>query len=121
MKPLHLSVLLISSFLLLLVSRPPMMERQSEESPLFIEDLDQRHFKVRLEITDPNEQEIADILWFQEAARAALERKITRFNVVEQNISEDVVEGVIQLETDPMKAEYDAQEILSLTLSEENQ
>jgi hypothetical protein len=33
-------------------------------------------------------------------------------------MSNTAVEGVIQLERDPMKAEYDANEILSLQLSE---
>jgi len=119
MKPLHLTVLILCSFLIVLVTRPQKVERQAEESPLIVEDLDRQHFKVSLEIVDPSEEEIADILWFQEAARAALERNFSRFNVIEQKMTEDMIEGVIQMETDPMKAEYDAQEILNLPLTDE--
>ena len=72
-----------------------------------------------MDIESENDRPVADILWFQKAARVALEQRVPWFNVLEQKIGDNAVEGSIQLENDPMRAEYDANEILSLQLEDE--
>ena len=74
------------------------------------------------------ENPVADILWLKKAAEVALDAGIPHFNVREKKITREfnhriqrrlnVVEGVIELDNDPMSAEYDAHEILSLVLPE---
>jgi hypothetical protein len=76
-------------------------------------------FRIYMDIESENDRPVADILWFRKAARVALEQRSPWFNVLEQQIGQDAVDGVIQLEKDPMKAEYDAHEILSLHLGDE--
>ena len=77
---------------------------------------------------NPEEDPIADILWMKKAARIAERAGIPYFNVLKQEISSyyadrynqelSVVSGIIQLDRDPMRAEYDAREILSLVLTD---
>lgn len=77
------------------------------------------------------ENSVADILWLKKAAEVAMDAGVPYFNVKERKITKEfnpkmqrrlnVVEGVIVLDNDPMSAEYDAQEILSLVLPEIDQ
>ena len=77
------------------------------------------------------ENNVADILWLKKAAEVAMDAGIPHFNVREKKITKEfnsklqrktnVVEGVIELDNDPMSAEYDANEILSLVLPEISQ
>ena len=77
------------------------------------------------------ENSVADILWLKKAAEVALDAGIPHFNVRKKKITREfnqkiqrrmnVVEGVIVLDNDPMSAEYDANEILSLVLPEMTQ
>lgn len=90
---------------------------QREEAPI-TEKLSDRTYRIVMEIESPNDEPVADILWFQQAAELALDNKIPWFNVLEQKVSPARAEGVIELIKDPMKAEYDANEILSLHLDD---
>ena len=90
---------------------------QREEAPM-TEQLTKNTFRIVMEIESPNDEPVADILWFQQAAEIALENKNPWFNVLEQKLSPGSAEGVIELVKDPMKAEYDANEILSLHLDD---
>jgi hypothetical protein len=99
------------------VQRVSANQIQREEAPM-TEQLTKNTFRIVMEIESPNDEPVADILWFQQAAEIALDHKIPWFNVLEQKISPGSVEGVIELIKDPMKAEYDANEILSLHLDD---
>jgi hypothetical protein len=90
---------------------------QREEAPM-TEQLTKNTFRIVLEIESPNDEPVADILWFQQAAELALDKNIPWFNVLEQKLSPGSAEGIIELVKDPMKAEYDANEILSLHLDD---
>ncbi len=94
-------------------------QEQQEQEALSSEEISPNTFHIRMEIESENDEPVADILWFQEAAQIAMEKKIPWFNVVEQKLNAGSVEGVIELQKDPMKAEYDANEILSLHLTDE--
>ena len=90
---------------------------QREEAPV-TEKLSPYTYRIVIEIESANDEPVADILWFQKAAELALEKNNPWFNVLEQKLSPGSAEGVIQLVKDPMKAEYDANEILSLHLDD---
>jgi outer membrane biogenesis lipoprotein LolB len=101
------------------------IEAQEEE---LVRTVGKNTFEVTFETSHPDEESVADIFWMKRAAQVAKDSDIPYFNVLEQEIghvySEEfdrelsVVSGVIELEPDPMKAEYDAREILSLVLNE---
>ena len=104
-------------------------EREAqEESPMEKVLGEENTYKITYEVERPEDESIADILWMKLAAEMALEQKIPYFNVLDQEIykvrdeetgeEQTIVEGVIQLDSDPMRAEYDAHEIQSLVLPE---
>ena len=105
--------------LIYLVYNPKTENRQAQEEAPRTEQISQNTFRIRMDIVSERDKSMPDILWFQKAAELAIEQKIPWFNVLEQNITSSYVEGLIELERDPMKAEYDANEILSLNLSDE--
>lgn len=88
-------------------------------------------YKVVYRAPGMKENSVADILWLKKAAEVALDAGIPHFNVRQKKITREfnkkiqrrmnVVEGVIELDNDPMSAEYDANEILSLVLPEMTQ
>lgn len=120
MKPYYIAFLLITFGILFWVSRTtPDRRIQAQEAPPEIEVLGAKTFRVVMEIESENDIPVADILWFQKAAELAIKHRIPWFNVLEEKITQTHVEGVIQLVDDPMKGEYDANEILSLHLTEE--
>lgn len=121
MKLSYLMFLLLTGTLIFVMSRPDPMARQAqEEAPPMAqtEAVNQNSYRIRMDI-DPEDQELADIIWFQKAAEVALEKKKPWFNVIQHYISDDFIEGTIELIDDPMSAEYDANEILSLRLTDE--
>lgn len=121
MKFSYLVFLLLASALIFVMSKPdPMqMQAQEEDPPMAItQNLSENNYRIKMDI-DPESREPADILWFQRAAEVALDNKIPWFNVIQQYSSDDYIEGTIQLIDDPMKADYDANEILSLQLTDE--
>lgn len=97
------------------------MDRQMEEA-------ETRTFKVTYEVKSPEEEALADILWMKKAAQIARDEGVPYFNVLEQHITKrfvnsanmelSVIDGVIELDNDPMRAEFDANEIESLILTD---
>lgn len=104
-------------------------EREAQEEAPMEEVLEEPNtYKVVYEVKNPSEENIADIIWMKKAAEVAQDAGIPYFNVLEQKIRKkfsskhkkdlSVVEGVIELDNDPMRAEFDAAEIESLVLTE---
>jgi predicted P-loop ATPase/GTPase len=112
-----LFLLVVGGFIFMITAQDKGPRQAQEEAPM-VEQITRNTFRIRVDITGPEKDSVADILWFQKAAELAIDKKIPWFNVLDQTMSKTAVEGVIQLERDPMKAEYDANEILSLQLSE---
>ena len=119
MKLYYLLFLLVIAGIIFIVANPRNELPQAQEEAPSIEELKHNTFRIKIDIQASKGDTSPDILWFQKAAELAKEKKIPWFNVVEQSISTTSIEGVIELERDPMKAEYDANEILSLELSDE--
>jgi hypothetical protein len=80
--------------------------------------------RVLFESANAQEDKIADILWMKKAAETAMAGGVSYFNVLKQKKWRRfvpslkrhtvVIEGSIQLERDPMKAEYHASDIPEL-------
>jgi hypothetical protein len=106
-----------------------LMEKEAQEEDPNQEMMETNTYKISYEAKSPKEEPIADIIWMKKAAKVATEAGVPYFNVVKQTVRKkfvekfkmelSVVEGVIELDNDPMKAEYDAEEIESLVLREE--
>lgn len=62
------------------------------------------------------EEDVADIYWLNKAAAFALKNGSPYFNVLEQKITQNRVDGIIELTSDATKAQYDAREIRDLAL-----
>lgn len=85
-------------------------------------------FKITYRVSSARSEPVADIIWMKKAAEVATEEGIPYFNVLEQKVSKrfvreagrelSVIEGIIELDPDPMRAEFDAHEIESLVLTE---
>lgn len=119
MKLYYLLFLLVIAGIIFIVANPRDELPQAQEEAPRIEEISNTTFRIKIDIQGSEGNMSPDILWFQKAAELANEKKIQWFNVVEQSISTTSIEGIIKLERDPMKAEYDANEILSLELSDE--
>ena len=140
MKATHFA-LLVGVCLLIVMGRPhlyerqfenPGIERQEEEAFAEEEMVDEKvkgiTLDVRYQIQNPKDEALRDILWLKRAAEVALENGTPYFYVIEQKSTKEfsrknntelsIMEGVIELESDPMAAEYDAHEILSLVLTD---
>jgi hypothetical protein len=88
--------------------------------------LSEDSYRVTHVVLRKEDEKIGDILWMQEAAELALEKGKPYFNVLERyrfrrydpqrKVSLSVIEGIIELQTDPMSSEYDANEIINLNL-----
>ncbi len=101
------------------------IQRQEEE---VIDEGEINTYSIRYEVKNPDEEAIADILWIKKAAAVAKDAGIPYFNVVKQTVTRrfvpehnqklSVIVGTIQLDNDPMAAEYDAEEIEALVLSD---
>ena len=105
-------------------------EAQEDEKTVQEMDMDRSHtYKITFQATTPDEDAIADIMWMKRAAEVARDAGIPYFNILEQKTQERFVKryrtkltmvmGVIQLDKDPMRAEYDASVIEDLVLSEQ--
>ena len=119
MKLYYLLFLLVIAGIIFIVANPRDELLQAQEEAPRIEEISNTTFRIKIDIQGSEGNMSPDILWFQKAAELANEKKIQWFNVVKQSISTTSIEGIIKLERDPMKAEYDANEILSLELSDE--
>lgn len=132
MKLTGFIVVIVAALLFLL----PMMnkensafERQAQEEAPMESILDKSNtFKIIYESQGPEEESIIDIIWMKKASEVAISEGIPYFNVLDQKVTTrydaesnqnlSVVEGVIELDADPMRAEFDAQEIESLVLTD---
>lgn len=104
-------------------------EREAQEEAPMEEMLDDPNtYKITYEAQKPSEEAVVDIIWMKKAAKVAKDAGVPYFNVLEQKMTRrfvekyrtklPVLEGVIELDNDPMRAEFDAQEIESLVLTE---
>ena len=119
MKFYYLLFLLVIGGLIFILTNPNRGNPQAQQEPPSTQQLSNSTSRITMDIVEENDRPVADILWFQKAAKVALDNKVPWFNVLEQKFDTHSVEGVIQLEPDPMKGEYDANEILSLHLLDE--
>lgn len=129
MKPIRM---VIALFLFLLIATaftlyPDQAFKESRpETHQIVSQKKSSLLKINYRVQNTSEEPIADIIWMKKAAEVASQRGLPYFNVLKQNIrrsvSEDegkkliVVSGIIKLESDPLNAQFDAQEILSLIL-----
>ena len=93
---------------------PNRQKQMMEEIPI----AESNRFRIRYKIHSSKETPIADILWLRKAAKFALKKGFNGFNIVEEEIKNEAIEGVIELEADRMKADFDSHEILDLELPE---
>src|SRR3989344_4473521 len=119
MKLTGFIVVIVAALLFLL----PMMnkensvlERQAQEEAPMESILDKSNtFKIIYESQGPEEESIIDIIWMKKASEVAISEGIPYFNVLDQKVTTrydaesnqnlSVVEGVIELDADPMRAE----------------
>ncbi len=135
MKKTELAVITFALLLFFMVGpltagkeRPRGEQRQEQVAEEDNDDLQGEKYRITYRATGPKENAVADIIWLKKAAEVAMDAGIPHFNVKQKTVSSElnrklhrkmnVVEGVIELDNDPMNAEYDAQEILSLALPE---
>lgn len=135
MKRTEFVVVTFAAFLFLMVGpltarrdRPPTEQRQEEVEEVFLGEDTQESFRVVYRARSMQENSIADILWLKKAAAVALDAGVPHFNVRNRKTTREfnrrlqrrlsVVEGTIELDNDPMSADYDSHEILSLVLPE---
>ena len=134
MRLTEFMVVIIAALLFLV----PMMNKekngheiQAEEAPTedFLEEPENTSlYRITYRVTNPRQEKIADIIWMKKAAEVARNEGIPYFNILEQNTTKEfvrsadrqlpVIEGVIELDPDPMRAEFDAEEIEDLSLTE---
>jgi hypothetical protein len=124
--------------LLLVVGRPDFrdptppglgeVQEQQERQEQEVEEVAENQYRVTYQVMNIHDEPIADIVWLKRAAEVALASGSPYFHVVnqvatkqfvrEQDMQLTQIEGVIQLEADPMNAEYDAYVISELELDE---
>lgn len=125
MKPSYF-VFIVGICLLVVIGRPVIgpksnqsAERQEEQAlpeDEVYEEIQGTQLKVEYAPQTEREANVADILWMKEAAELALSYGTPYFHVKDQNATEDGIVGTIELETDPMAAEFDAHVIKQLGL-----
>lgn len=106
-------------------------EQQAEEydeEENGVEQIADDSYQISYKSKDVTEDKIVDIIWLKKAAKVALDAGVPYFNVVQQKTrrepvkgprrSRPVVEGRIKLDNDAMASEYDANEIMSLVLTD---
>lgn len=132
MKLTEFMVVIIAALMFLIPSMKKdnkAFERQMQEEAPMEEVLETPNtYKITYEVQSPKEEALADIIWMKKAAEVAQNAGVPYFNVLEQKVRKQfvkkyktnlsVVEGVIELDNDPMRAEFDALEIESLVLNE---
>jgi hypothetical protein len=106
---------------------PQKQEQQAEEAEPEVGMAPDESYHVIYKSKSVSENKIADVIWLKEAAKVALDAGIPYFNVIHQKTRREfdphqrksfkVVEGRIRLDNDPMASQYDANEIMSLVLT----
>jgi competence protein ComGC len=134
MKLTGFMVVIIAALLFLIptmrTEQKQFQEIQAQEEAPIEQIRDQANtYKITYRSQSPKEEPIVDIIWMKKAAEVAANAGIPYFNVLSRKIYSEfsdefkiqlsVVEGTIQLDNDPMRAEYDAQEIESLVLTDQ--
>lgn len=119
MKQYYLLFLLLIGAILFMSTNPSQKIPQAQEAPPTTEEIGLNTYRIKLDIDDVIDKSVADIVWFKMVSKFAIKKKIPWFNVIEEKMTDTEVEGIIQLEPDQMKAEYDANEILGLQLNDE--
>jgi hypothetical protein len=114
MKLRHLLVLFLAFGLIVIFTRDKDTHHTTPSRHAVSRFISQDKILIRYPISSPPERAVADLIWIRHAAKAALKSNHPWFNVLEENITTDFVEGVIKLEKDPVEAEYDAREILGI-------
>lgn len=124
--------------LLLVVGRPDLkdptppglgeIQEEQERQEQEVEEIGENQFRVIYQVKNIHDEPIADIVWLKKAAEVALASGSAYFHVIdqvatkqfvrEQDMQLTEIEGVIQLEADPMNAEYDAYTISELELDD---
>lgn len=104
-------------------------QEQQEDPRVMEESLERLSWRVVYQSASPAEDKLADIHWLKKAAALALQKGHPYFNVMEQRLirsakvtkghGKNRIEGVIQLSSDPINAEYDAREISALIMTED--
>jgi hypothetical protein len=117
--------------LIFLVGRPePEVVHQRQEQQA-VEDEgpieNPRFINLVYKVKTLDEEPIADIIWLSKAAEIALKKGVPYFNVSNQSFHKEyvkklntelsVIEGTIELQSDPMQSDYDANEIISLNVT----
>jgi hypothetical protein len=117
--------------LLFIVGRPTQNTKQEQQAAPDMEfDSSQDHiYTITYEAKSEEEEPVVDILWMKKAARLAISEGIPYFNVLNQKIRKkfqphqkvdlSIVEGTIELNKDPLRAEFDAGEINAMVLTED--
>lgn len=131
----ELLVIVVAGFLLVFISpgfhkESNALERQAQEAEPSELMEEENSFKIVYKVPSPKEEDIADIIWMKKAAEVAKDEGVGYFNVMAQKVTKryvkkydaelSVIEGIIQLDSDPMRGEFDAQEIASLVLTDNN-
>ncbi len=133
MRLRELLVIVVAGFLLVFITptfnkESRALERQAQEaSPSEL--LEEEHtFRIVYRVPSSKEESIADIIWMKKAAEVATSEGVPYFNVLEQKVTKryvkkydtelSIIEGIIQLDPDPMRGEFDAREITSLVLTD---
>ncbi len=130
MKILPIIVFLSICFIALLarpnklLDQSRMQERQEQQEEMVMEDeeTDTQVFRVTYRSKNPAEDQVVDIIWLKKVADLALEKGMPYFNIIEQEIKLEkgvsVADGMVELDADPMKAEYNAHEIKALVVKD---
>ena len=126
MRLTEFMVIIVAALLFLIPSmrqEKGAFERQMQEEAPYEEIMEEPNtYKITYEVKKASEESLADIHWMKKAASVAKDAGIPYFNVLEQKVKKQnglsVVEGIIELDNDPMRAEFDAQEIESLVLTD---
>jgi hypothetical protein len=104
-------------------------QEQQEDPRIMRESLQRLSYYVVYHSPNAKEDRVADIRWLKKAALIAINKGIPYFNIMDQKMvrkarpkadeGRNTIEGTIQLSPDPTGAEYDATEINSLVLAED--
>ncbi len=104
-------------------------QEQQEDPRIMRESLQRLSYYVVYHSPSAKEDSVADIRWLKKAASIAIKKGIPYFNIMDQKMvrkaglkgeeGRNTIEGTIQLSPDSNEAEYDAKEINSLVLAQD--
>lgn len=138
MKLTEVCILFLACFLFivgkpLLMNKGPNIQQQQEQRQEEVAEEEEfapteKEIRIVFKARTAQEEPIADIIWLNRAAGIAIDSGTPYFNVITQHTYKrfvekegmelSVIEGTIELVSDPMKSDYDANEISSLSLNQ---